>query len=120
MTAHRSETPIGAWPAERFAPMLHDLVQWGLVQRSEEGSWVLRDDVQNCLDAYPQPQAEAQVYVGSRCQECGTSAITWASDGRHLCASCIDAERVGEIDIRETEPGTQARRRWLRLHGRAG
>ena len=120
MTAHRWETPIGSWPAERFAPMLHDLVQWGLVKRGERGSWVLRDDVQNCLDAYPQPPAEAQVYVGYRCQECGTSAVTWASDGRHLCASCIDAERVGEIDARDDEPNAHARRMRLRLHRHAG
>jgi hypothetical protein len=50
MSPQRWETPIGAWPAERFAPMLHDLVQWGLVQ-PKEGSGSRRPSCQASFTA---------------------------------------------------------------------
>jgi hypothetical protein len=77
---------------DRFAPLLRDLVAWGLVKQDDAGSWLLRDDVQTYLSDLQRGQADVQIYVGYRCQACGTQETTWASGGRHLCPSCITAE----------------------------
>jgi hypothetical protein len=103
----------GGWPPERFAPLLRDLVQWGLVLEDETGRWVLRDDVQRHLSSHRHLETEAQVYVGYRCQHCGAAGVTWAMEDRHLCASCIEAQRSGVDDGLEATPAKLSGRRLL-------
>lgn len=75
---------------ERFAPLLYDLMEWGLVHHSDDGRWVLREDVQARLDRTEalRRRSTAAVAVGRRCQACGTTCVTWMVDGHWLCSDC--------------------------------
>ena len=74
---------------ERLAPLVHDLIAWELVYRSDAGTFVLREDVQQRLDemsAVSPPTA--QVYVGRKCEDCGLVGVTRLVDGSRICATC--------------------------------
>ncbi len=76
--------------AERLVPIVHDLLDWELVVRTESGTFVLAEDVQQRLQAAVERQSRpgAQVYFGRPCQRCGTSGITRLVGGVRLCAPC--------------------------------
>ncbi len=76
--------------AERLVPIVHDLLDWELVVRTESGAFVLADDVQQRLQTAVERQSRpgTQVYFGRPCQRCGTSGITRLIQGVRLCAPC--------------------------------
>jgi hypothetical protein len=75
---------------DRLVPLLHELVAWDLVRRAEDGSFVLREDVQErlALLTADRPVRSAQVYVGRKCEHCGTVRLTRMVDGVRICSTC--------------------------------
>jgi hypothetical protein len=78
---------------DRLVPLLHELVAWDLVHRAEDGSFVLRDDVQERLAALSvdRPVRSAQVYVGRKCELCERVTLTRMVDGARICSACSRA-----------------------------
>lgn len=127
---NRSETPVAMRASEparrldRLAPLIHELIAWDLVHRSESGDYVLQDDVQTRLRELSalRPQPTAQVYIGRLCQRCGVVGVTRLVDNTHVCASC---NRSAAIDASADPPsipseGTgrhEGRSRWHRKAG---
>ncbi len=75
---------------DRLAPLIHQLLAWDLVARSESGMYQLRDDVQQRLQemsAVPTP-VTAQVYLGRKCETCGLVRATRMVDGSRVCGPC--------------------------------
>ncbi len=75
---------------ERLIPLVHDLLDWELVVRAADGTFVLADDVQRRLQDAVERQSRpaAQVYFGRPCQRCGATGITRLVDSVRLCAPC--------------------------------
>ena len=75
---------------DRLVPLLHELVAWDLVQRAEDGSFVLRQDVQERLAALTadRPLRSAEVFVGRKCEVCGLVRLTRMVDGLRTCSPC--------------------------------
>ncbi len=75
---------------DRLVPLLHELVSWDLVRRTEDGSFVLRQDVQERLAVLTadRPIRSAQVYVGRKCELCGLVRLTRMVDGVRICSTC--------------------------------
>ena len=75
---------------DRLVPLLHELVAWDLVDRAEDGSIVLRQDVQErlALLTADRPVRSAEVFVGRRCQVCGLVKLTRMVDGVRKCSPC--------------------------------
>jgi hypothetical protein len=73
-----------------LVPLLHELVAWDLVLRREDGSFVLRDDVQERLAALTadRPLRSAEVFVGRKCEVCGLVRLTRMVDGVRTCSPC--------------------------------
>lgn len=80
---------------DRLVPLLHELVAWDLVRRADDGSFVLREDVQERLRLLTaeRPIRSAQVYVGRKCEVCGRVSVTRMVDGMRTCSSCRLTER---------------------------
>ena len=78
---------------DRLAPLLHELLDWGLVHPTDSGAFELRADVQERLRqlSASRPVLEAQVYVGRPCRRCGQVAVTRLVDGVRMCTRCRDA-----------------------------
>lgn len=96
---------------DRMAPLVHELIAWDLVTRTESGSFVLRDDVQRRLQEASARQwtSTPEVFVGRPCQRCGTTGVTRMVGEARLCDECSRAS------VAEAEP---ERRRPSRRHGR--
>jgi hypothetical protein len=75
---------------DQLVPLLHELVTWDLVRQGDDGSFVLRDDVQERLAilASDRPARSAQVYIGRKCERCARVTLTRMVDGSRVCASC--------------------------------
>ena len=75
---------------DRLVPLLHELVAWDLVRRTDDGDFVLRDDVQERLAVLSsdRPNRAAQVYVGRKCERCERVALTRMVDGTRICSTC--------------------------------
>jgi hypothetical protein len=75
---------------DRLAPLLHELLDWGLVHPTASGAFELREDVQERLRQLTasRPLLEAQVYVGRPCRRCGQVAVTRLVDGVRMCTPC--------------------------------
>ena len=83
--------PIGfdhAQRLDRLAPLIHQLLAWDIVTRSDSGSYVLQDDVQERLQAIAAVPATAQVYLGRKCETCGLVRATRMVDGARVCGPC--------------------------------
>ena len=78
---------------DRLVPLLHELVAWDLVRRTEDGSFLLREDVQERLAVLTadRPLRSAQVYVGRKCELCGLVRLTRMVDGVRICSTCSKA-----------------------------
>ncbi len=92
---------------DRLAPLLHDMVAWGLVTQAQDGTFTLAGDVQDRLAhlAMQRPARTAQVHVGRTCQGCGLVTVTWLVEGTHRCATCRDATATEEEVPAAGEPG---------------
>ncbi len=75
---------------DQLVPLLHELVAWDLVQRTDSGGFVLRDDVQERLAVLSseRPTRSAQVYIGRKCERCERVTLTRMVDGNRICSSC--------------------------------
>ena len=104
---------------DRLVPLLHELVAWDLVHRADDGSFVLREDVQERLAALTadRPVRSAQVYVGRKCELCERVTLTRMVDGLRICSSC---SRTSLSDAAvEAAPATTRSRGRFHLHRRA-
>lgn len=85
---------------DRMGPLVHELIAWDLVCRSESGAFVLRDDVQQRLQDVSARQwtARPEIYVGRPCQRCGSTGVTRMVEEVRLCEACSRASEVAETD----------------------
>jgi hypothetical protein len=83
---------------DRLSPLLHDLITWDLVYRTESGSFLLREDVQRWLEeaAARRTRSAPEVYVGRPCQRCGACGVTRMVEGVRLCDACRQSATVDE------------------------
>ena len=80
-----------------LVPLLHELVAWDLVQRADDGGFVLRQDVQERLAALTadRPLRSAEVFVGRKCQVCGlVGSPAWSSG----CARARPVQPASMLD----------------------
>lgn len=106
---------------DRLAPLIHQLLTWDLVARSESGEFQLRDDVQQRLQefsAVPTP-VTAQVYLGRKCEACGLVRATRMVEGARVCGPCSKPAAVttapSQAVASSDRPGHQGfRARWHR------
>ena len=74
---------------ENLAPLIHQLIAWGLVYRSDDGDYVLIEEVKRRLGEMSSLEPPvAQVYVGRACESCNAISLTRLIDGSRLCATC--------------------------------
>jgi hypothetical protein len=105
---------------DRLSPLIHQLLAWDLIYRSEDGTYLLRDDVQQRLVAMEPTAATptAEVYLGRRCQSCGSVRATRLVDGARVCEPCRLSASVGPPPLPEAGPtGSEhhgIRSRWHR------
>jgi len=73
-----------------LVPLLHELVAWDLVLRSEDGGFELRQDVQERLAVLTadRPVRSAEVFVGRKCEVCGLVRLTRLVEGVRTCSPC--------------------------------
>jgi hypothetical protein len=83
---------------DQLSPLLHDLLAWELVTRTETGAFVLRADVQQRLAEASSRQAHPStaIYVGRPCAHCGATGVTRLVDGLRSCPSCAQVPRPPE------------------------
>jgi len=93
---------------DQLVPLLHDLVAWDLVLRADDGSFVLRDDVQErlALLSTERPARSAQVYIGRKCELCGRVTLTRMVDGDRICAACSRASLAGATAAPDSTPAS--------------
>jgi hypothetical protein len=80
----------------RLRPLMHELIDGRLVERSAPGVWTLKGDVQGLLEHEYCTAGEGRgdrVFIGLRCEICGLRAITSLVDSRRVCSSCAPALR---------------------------
>ena len=103
-----------------LVPLLHDLVVWDLVQRDVDGSFVLRQDVQDRLSALTvdRPFRSAEVFVGRKCQVCGLVRLTRMVDGVRTCSPCATPV-VDALDATADAGRAKGQRRFFHRHRKA-
>ncbi len=108
---------------DRLAPLLHELIAFDLVRRTESGGFEIPEEVQERLARLSSLQSGtiAQVYVGRKCDRCGSMRVTRMVDGVRLCATC-SSEVSAPPEPTEPEAGKGARNghgrgRWHRKAG---
>jgi hypothetical protein len=107
---------------DRLVPLLHELVAWDLVRRTDDGSFVLRDDVQERLAVLSseRPNRAAQVYIGRKCERCERVALTRMVDGTRVCSTCSLASLVASDSIPDAAPASlKGTRGFFHWHRRA-
>jgi hypothetical protein len=117
-----SEIPLVVRPVEKgrrldaLAPLMHQLITWDIVTRTEEGTFVLQDDVQERLQelSAAHPHSTAAVYVGRMCQRCGVVGVTRLVEDELLCSSC----NIPELET-PPDPPVEATHRRSRWHHKA-
>lgn len=107
---------------DQLVPLLHDLVAWDLVLRADDGSFVLRDDVQArlALLSTERPARSAQVYIGRKCELCSRVTLTRMVDGERICATCSRASLSGGDAAPDSTPAaSKSGRGFFHRHRRA-
>jgi len=107
---------------DQLVPLLHDLVAWDLVLRADDGSFVLRDDVQErlALLSTERPARSAQVYIGRKCEHCARVTLTRMVDGERICVACSRAALAGADAAPDSVPATaKSGRGFFHRHRRA-
>ncbi len=107
---------------DRLVPLLHELVAWDLVRRADDGSFVLRDDVQERLAilSSERPNRSAQVYIGRKCERCERVTLTRMVDGTRICSTCSLASLAGADAVPDTAPASlKGTRGFFHWHRRA-
>ncbi|HEX4218475.1 MAG TPA: hypothetical protein VHZ02_08905 [Acidimicrobiales bacterium] len=80
----------------RLRPLMHDLIDFGLVERTAPGVWALKGDVQSLLEVeygLDGDNRDDHVFIGLRCEHCGERTITSLFEGQRLCSSCQGESR---------------------------
>lgn len=103
-----------------LVPLLHELVAWDLVQEGEDGSFMLRRDVQErlALLTADRPLRSAEVFVGRKCQICGLVKLTRMVDGLRTCSPCA-APRLDDADAAIDTARSKGHRSFFHRHRRA-
>ena len=103
---------------DRLVPLLHELVAWDLVERAEDGSFVLRQDVQERLAILTadRPLRSAEVFVGRKCQVCGLVRLTRMVDGVRTCSPCSVTAPLDESDGAADTGRTKVHRSFFHRH----
>jgi len=107
---------------DRLVPLLHELVAWDLVRRADDGTFVLRDDVQERLAVLSaeRPNRSAQVYIGRKCERCERVALTRMVEGTRICSTCSVASLVGADAAPDSAPASlKLTRGFFHRHRRA-
>jgi ribosomal protein L37AE/L43A len=109
---------------DRLAPLLHELIAWDLVRRTDAGTFEIPEEVQARLAQLTSMQTDsiAQVYVGRKCGRCGSMRVTRMVDGVRLCSTC-SAEVVAptvDAEPEEVDGSRKAHHGWSRRHRKAG
>ena len=106
---------------DRLVPLLHELVAWDLVQRAEDGGFVLRQDVQERLAALTadRPLRSAEVFVGRKCEVCGLVRLTRMVDGLRTCSPCSKTAPLDESDGADDTGLTKVQRSFFHRHRKA-
>jgi len=106
---------------DRLAPLLHELVIWDLVHRADDGTFVLRDDVQERLAQLStvRPARSAQVYIGRKCERCARVTLTRMVEGSRICSTCSRASLTEGDAATDGTPTTKAGRGFFHRHRRA-
>ncbi len=84
---------------DRLPSLLHELIDYGVVERDTSGRWQLSGEVQTLLEEQSVLHAVSgrRVFVGLRCEGCGTSTVTWLVGERRLCAACAQPQRGEDV-----------------------
>jgi len=107
---------------DRLAPLLHQLVGWDLVHQADDGSFVLRDDVQERLSLLStvRPVRSAQVYIGRKCERCERVTLTRMVDGSRICSTCSRVSLAdGDADSDGAPAALKGARGFFHRHRRA-
>jgi ribosomal protein L37AE/L43A len=123
-----SVAPISATESarrlDRLAPLLHELIAWDLVRRTESGTFEIPEEVQERLAHLSSLQSGsiAQVYVGRKCGRCGSMRVTRMVEGVRLCSTCSAEVSTPAVDAvpEVTEGGRRGHHAWSRRHRKAG
>jgi hypothetical protein len=105
---------------DRLSPLIHQLLAWDLIYQSETGTYLLRDDVQQRLQAMVPASAPptAEVYLGRKCQSCGSVRATRLVDGSRVCELCRLSASVAPPPMPDAGPADSEhhgiRSRWHR------
>jgi hypothetical protein len=93
---------------DRLVPLLHEMMAWDLVQRAEDGSFVLCDDVQERLAILSsvKPARSAQVYVGRKCERCERVTLTRMVDGNRICSTCSNVSLISDAVSADVIPAS--------------
>lgn len=109
---------------DRLAPLLHELIAWDLVRRTESGGFEIPDEVQERLARLSSLQSGsiAQVYVGRKCGRCGSMRVTRMVDGVRLCSTCSAEAAAPAVDTEPevAEGSRKVHHAWSRRHRKAG
>jgi hypothetical protein len=78
---------------DRLTPLIHELIAWDLIFRSEDGEYRLREDVQRLLAerSLTLLTGPPEVFIGRKCQRCHRMTVTRMVDGSRVCGSCARA-----------------------------
>jgi len=107
---------------DRLVPLLHELVAWDLVRRTDDGDFVLCDDVQERLAVLSsdRPNRAAQVYIGRKCERCERVALTRMVDGARICSTCNLVARTASDAVPDVTPASlKGTRGFFHRHRRA-
>jgi len=106
---------------DRLAPLLHELVAWDLVHRADDGTFVLRGDVQERLAQLStvRPARSAQVYIGRKCERCERVTLTRMVEGSRICSSCSRVSLTDGDGVTDGAPATKSGRGFFHRHRRA-
>ncbi len=108
---------------DRLAPLLHELIAWDLVRRTDSGGFEIPEEVQERLAQLSSLQSGsiAQVYVGRKCGRCGSMRVTRLVDGVRLCSTCSAEVAAPAPPEPEAEDGSRkGHHAWSRRHRKAG
>lgn len=89
--AARRAADRGPARPDRLAPLLRELLAYGLVEPSASGGFVLTGDAQRWLAQESARRAHPstpEVSVGRPCQRCHATGVTRVVDGVRLCPAC--------------------------------
>jgi len=106
---------------DRLVPLLHELVAWDLVERAEDGSFVLRLDVQERLAVLTadRPLRSAEVFVGRKCEVCGLVKLTRMVDGVRTCSPCSVTTLPTDEGDADGSDGVKTHRGFFHRHRKA-